>query len=762
MGFQFNQVGGGTKTRRPIALRMQYNPNCLTPLCFLTLENGKEEQRSLADIQAYIEDENKRLERDPSRSFDPREINIRMEYRYCPNMIVIDTPGLIHPPKGRQLTVQQRAIAQAAREAESLVLSKIRCQDYIILCVEDTTDWKHATTRNVVMQADPQLSRTVLVTTKLDTKLPQFSESDDLEDFLSAPLIKALFSQMLGGPYFTTVPSGRVGSTRDLDTNEAFVQSLRRAERFDRAFIHTKMGPLRARNPLQQVGVSRLRAFLEARVEDCYRRNVAKIVPLLQNELRHTQEKLSVTEDELKSLSIERLKQSANNFRDRFAKELGHVIQGTVRVSPEEFGETLETEQMKGGHFLTNEQLIPSAKLRRDTDRQREPSRSNSNRFPTTSSSTSSSPTGSSSIDQWHEIIEREVGNNHHKLFGGAQILRAFREFTIAVRHMQSPMVSEDEIANAAGIGEAHNGVNFMRAACVIAMDKAQQSFDPLLEALHHRMEHVMKRTFPIIQHLIRASPVFQQTSIFSSSSSSSAANSAAFVLDPNHRQFQETVRRIYDTFIEMKLQEAMKLCRADLYGMTKFVSWDIEDRSGSSTLFRLLPTPKRMVEIYKLALAKRDRERRATAASNHHPSEEKDSYHDNEENYDDVFLSPEHVEQEFDDEEEIVSTRKSKKLSVSDRVMDEWRAANSKTDSKQTGSRIDPKKPSVFSMKNKVGQFGVKKNSDIHKQHQQQAPPQHQHMAVTTMPEDDPEVRLSAKFIGKGANSCKFCYTDE
>lgn len=51
-------------------------------------------------------------------------------------------------------------------------------QDYIILCVEDTTDWKHATTRNIVMQADPQLTRTVLVTTKLDTKLPQFSEAE--------------------------------------------------------------------------------------------------------------------------------------------------------------------------------------------------------------------------------------------------------------------------------------------------------------------------------------------------------------------------------------------------------------------------------------------------------------------------------------------------------------------------------------------------------------------------------------------------------
>ena len=127
----------------------------------LTLENGKEEQRSLADIQAYIEEENKRLEKDSSRCFDQREINVRMEYKYCPNMIVIDTPGMLHPPKGRSLTPQQRALAQAAREAEGLVLSKMRCQDYIILCVEDTTDWKHATTRNIVMQADPELSRTV-------------------------------------------------------------------------------------------------------------------------------------------------------------------------------------------------------------------------------------------------------------------------------------------------------------------------------------------------------------------------------------------------------------------------------------------------------------------------------------------------------------------------------------------------------------------------------------------------------------------------
>ena len=211
-------------------------------------------------------------------------------------MIVIDTPGMLHAPKGKQLTPQQRAIAQAAKEAEALVLSKMRVQDYIILCVEDTTDWKHATTRNVVMQADPDLTRTVLVTTKLDTKLPQFSEADDLEDFLKAPLIDRLYPHLQGGPFFTTVPCGRVGISKEFSNNEAFVRALKQSESADSRQIINRMGPVQARSCLSRVGITKLRTFLETRVEECYRRNVAKIVPLLQSELRHAEQKLSSTE----------------------------------------------------------------------------------------------------------------------------------------------------------------------------------------------------------------------------------------------------------------------------------------------------------------------------------------------------------------------------------------------------------------------------------------------------------------------------------
>jgi hypothetical protein len=41
MGFQFNHVGGGTKTRRPIALHLRFNPSCHSPNCRLLAGSGE-------------------------------------------------------------------------------------------------------------------------------------------------------------------------------------------------------------------------------------------------------------------------------------------------------------------------------------------------------------------------------------------------------------------------------------------------------------------------------------------------------------------------------------------------------------------------------------------------------------------------------------------------------------------------------------------------------------------------------------------------
>ncbi len=51
MGFQFNHVGGGTKTRRPITLHMQYNAGCVQPHCFLVTEDFGDQEVTLEELQ---------------------------------------------------------------------------------------------------------------------------------------------------------------------------------------------------------------------------------------------------------------------------------------------------------------------------------------------------------------------------------------------------------------------------------------------------------------------------------------------------------------------------------------------------------------------------------------------------------------------------------------------------------------------------------------------------------------------------------------
>lgn len=92
MGFQFNHVGGGTKTRRPVKIEMVFDADADTPECSLALPEG-DQQKTLEDLKAYIESENVRLG-DENR-FDRTDIIVQIRYKLCPNLTIIDTPGAV-------------------------------------------------------------------------------------------------------------------------------------------------------------------------------------------------------------------------------------------------------------------------------------------------------------------------------------------------------------------------------------------------------------------------------------------------------------------------------------------------------------------------------------------------------------------------------------------------------------------------------------------------------------------------------------------
>ncbi|KAL0045566.1 hypothetical protein WJX82_010232 [Trebouxia sp. C0006] len=513
MGFQFNHVGGGTKTRRPITLHMKYNAACVQPNCFLITEDYGEQEVTLEELQDYIESENARLERE--QQFWAKEIVVKIEYKFCPNLTIIDTPGLISAAPGRRNSIMQNS----AKQVEGMVRMKMEQREYIILCLEDTNDWSNATTRRLVMQTDPHLSRTVVVSTKLDTRLPQFARGSDVEMFLRPPG-RLLEPGMLGGcPFFTSVPSGRVGNAKDaiFRSNDHFRQAVAEREECDVAELQHRLDRSLEKAERARIGVGQLRRFLEQLLQRRYLENVPAIVPLLEKEYRNAAARLESTQEELNDLHPDKLKEKGRTFREAFLAKLGLLLRGTVAAPPERYGETLADEHIRGGAFVG-----PDGKT-----------------LP----------------------VPENLPNAHMRLFGGAQYHRAMAEFRNGIGQLTCPDISREEIVNACGIDDFHDGVNYTRTACVIAVSKARDVFEPFLHQLGYRFAHILRRMLPIAMYLLQRDSQFLN----------------------GHDLFLKRVGASYHAFIE----EAEKVCRGkcqeDLQSTTRYVTWSLHTKSRSS-----------------------------------------------------------------------------------------------------------------------------------------------------------------------------------
>ncbi|KAM3344209.1 dynamin-like protein ARC5 isoform X4 [Capsicum galapagoense] len=533
MGFQFNHVGGGTKTRRPITLHMKYNPECDTPLCHLLSDSDPSvsHEKSLQEIQVYIEAENMRLEKETCQ-FSAKEIIIRIEYKYCPNLTIIDTPGLVAPAPSRK----NRSLQAQARAVESLVRTKMQHREFIILCLEDCNDWSNATTRRVVMQIDPEISRTVVVSTKLDTKIPQFARASDVEVFLSPPA-STLDGFMLGdSPFFTSIPSGRVGFGPEsvFRSNDEFKQAISSREVEDLLALEEKLGRALSKKERSRIGVTSLRLFLEELLLKRYMDSVPSIIPLLEKEYRNSTRKLSELDQQLSSLNEAKLKEKGRTFHDLFLTKvlslpetnicinsiflffwtkLSLLLKGTVIAPPEKFGETLQDERVNGGAFIGSDGL----------------------QFP-------------------HKLIP----NAGMRLYGGAQYHRAMAEFRFVVGGIKCPPITREEIVNACGVEDIHDGTNYSRTACVIAVAKARDTFEPFLHQLGCRLSYILKRLLPIAVYLLQKEGEYLS----------------------GHDVFLRRVADAFNNFAESTEKSCREKCMEDLVSTTRYVTWSLHNKN--------------------------------------------------------------------------------------------------------------------------------------------------------------------------------------
>lgn len=511
MGFQFNHVGGGTKTRRPITLHMKFNPDCEFPLCFLVSDSDSTLvlPKSLEAIQAFIEAENMRLE--SASHFSSKEIIIKVEYKYSPNLTIIDTPGLIAPAPARNT----HSLQAQASAVESLVRAKMQHKEFIILCLEDCSDWSVATTRRVVMQVDPELSRTVIVSTKLDTKIPQFARASDVEVFLSPPAC-TLDGFILGdSPFFTSVPSGRVGSSPDsvYRSNDEFKKAICLREAEDISSLEEKLGRPLSKQEKSRIGISSLRLFLEELLQKRYINSVPLIVPLLEKEYRSASRTLTEINEEFSMLNKLNFKEKGRHFHDQFLTKLSLLLKGSIVAPPDKFGETLQDERVIGGAFTGPDGLQFPPKL---------------------------------------------IPNAGMRLYGGAQYHRAMAEFRFVVGGTKCPQITREEIVNACGVEDIHDGTNYSRTACVIAVSKARDTFEPFLHQLGNRLLHILKRLLPICLYLLQKDGEYLS----------------------RNEVFLGRVNTAFNNFAESTERSCREKCMEDLVSTTRYVSWSLHNKN--------------------------------------------------------------------------------------------------------------------------------------------------------------------------------------
>ena len=171
--------------------------------------------------------------------------------------------------------------------------------------------------------------------------------------------------------------------------------------------------------------------------------------------------------------------------------------------------------------------------------------------------------------------IAAEVPNGEMRLFGGAQYHRALEEFRATVSNVQCPVVSREDIINSCGVDEVHDGVNYTRTACVIAVARARETFEPYVHQLGFRLAHIARRLLPVAMYLLQ-----KEGRILT-----------------GHEAFLKRIGSCFAKFVDEKVKACQEKCREDLQSTTQFVTWSLHSGNRSGLQSVLGPQKQRAEE---------------------------------------------------------------------------------------------------------------------------------------------------------------------
>ncbi|KAK8969986.1 Dynamin-related protein 5A [Platanthera guangdongensis] len=453
LGFRFNVREVEMGTRRPLVLQMVQDPSSLEPdaaFRFLpfVLDEDSEDYGSpvvfgtaIADlIRSRTDAHLKKIK----AAVSSKPIVMRAEYAHCPNLTIIDTPGFV-------LKAKKGEPENTPDEILSMVKSLASPPHRLLLFLQQSSvEWCSSLWLDSIKEIDPTFKRTIIVVSKFDNRLKEFSEGWEVDRYLSA-------SGYLGEnmrPFFVALPKDR-----GMVTNEDFRRQISQVdvdilhhlrENVKGGFNEEKFEPF--------IGFSCLRKFLECELQKRYKDAAPATLALLEQRCGEISEELGRIEHKLQATSdVSHLRKSAMLHAASICTHVGSLIDGAADPAPEQWGKTTIEEQEESG------------------------------------------------FGSWPGVsMAIKPANSDLRLYGGAAFERVMYEFHCATYSIECPPVSRGKsiMIQVANILLAHagrgGGGGLVEAAAEIARAAARAWLAPILETACERLAFVLKSLFDL------------------------------------------------------------------------------------------------------------------------------------------------------------------------------------------------------------------------------------------------------------------------
>lgn len=471
LGFQFNIKDSELGTRRPLLIQMRHAPGVKEPVVRLQEESGSGLGAPIVPTEKVAEVLRQRTAthlRDlsgsgPARMVSSKPMVMVAEFEAAPNIALIDTPGLV-----------MRAREGDDEQYPGDILGMVRelcapAHRTIVFLQQASVEWTSSVWLDTIMRIDPNLRRTVFVVSKFDNRLREFSVRQDADAFLSAAGVLPEHVR----PFFVSLPrentrSGESGPRsnfllRLVEAEQDMLHGLEQLE--DGGFDERRFG--------DRVGLSRLRAYLESRLEEAYRRVRPGVISRLRDKAASEAVRLRELQELTESVrDVARLRRKATEGIMHLGREVTLLLVGqTPGPDPAVHGQTAAQEREACVGWL-------------------------------------------------HDVPD--MATAHLRLYGKAAFERLMAEFAEVLAEFPCPSTSADQVAilllartnDHSGPSTRHWSSTQnttspsasvdtpspaeVQVAALLVRDQARMALTPLLDALSARIRHLVGSTFSI------------------------------------------------------------------------------------------------------------------------------------------------------------------------------------------------------------------------------------------------------------------------